>query len=414
MSRPVLIILILLLPIMCPAQLYSPDDRREEPPPNDRTEVRTQGNVRVTTAVASAAEAQEIFGAKLYRRNIQPVWVQIENLGNETLFFLPRGLDRAYFTPIETAYRLQNRLPLLDLNPTVNRDVYGRTLGLIIEAGGTRSGYIFSRVDQGTKSFNVDVFGRNERFMMPFFIHVPGLQIDHYEVDWQALYPESERRDVSLGELRDELEAMPCCVTDKSGENKGDPLNIAIVGNVQDAYYSFMRSGWDETETIYSGSLWNTLKSVISGSEYRYSPVSSLYVFGRAQDVALQKARSRIHERNHLRLWLTPLRYGGKPVLIGQISRDIGVRFTRKTITTHKIDADVDETREYLVENLAYAQSLKGLGYVDGVGVADFDNPRANLTGDSYFTDGRRVVLFLSEEPVDIAEIDVVDFAVAK
>ena len=63
--------------------------------------------------------------------------------------------------------------------------------------------------------------------------------------------------------------------------------------------------------------------------------------------MALQRARTSIHERNHLRLWLAPMRFDGKLVWIGQISRDIGVRFTSKTITTHKIDPDVDETRSF-------------------------------------------------------------------
>jgi LssY C-terminus len=108
-------------------------------------------------------------------------------------------------------------------------------------------------------------------------------------------------------------------------------------------------------------------------------------------------------------LWMTPMRYEGKPVWIGQISRDIGVRFTWKTITTHKIDPNVDETREYLVEDLAYAQSLAQLGYVTGVGAVPFDQPRGNLTGDPYFTDGLRVVLFVSADPLDISEIRVLD-----
>lgn len=414
MNRSAAALLCLLLPALAAAQLYAPADRQTEPPPNDRIAVNTEGRVRVSTAVPSAEETAEIFGEKLYQRNIQPVWIQIENLGDGPLYFLPRGLDEAYFTPIETSYRLQNRLPLLDLNPRVSRDLYGRTMGLLIEPGGSRSGYVFSRVDEGTKSFNIDVVGPDETFMMAFFVPVPGLKVDHYEVDWETLYPETEIREVGLAELRDELAAMPCCVTDKKGTTKGDPLNIAVIGDLQDAYYSFMRAGWDETETIYTGSLWNTMKSAVSGSEYRYSPVSALYVFGRAQDVALQKARSSIHERNHLRLWMTPLRYEGRPVWIGQISRDIGVRFTRKTITTHKIDPDVDETREYLLEDLAYAQSLAGFGYVPGVGAADFEAPRGNLTGDPYFTDGQRVVLFLSGEPVDIAELEVFDFANAQ
>jgi hypothetical protein len=170
-----------------------------------------------------------------------------------------------------------------------------------------------------------------------------------------------------------------------------------------------MRAGWDETETIYGSSLWNTLKSTISGSEYRYSPVSALYVFGRAQDAALQKARGNIDQRNHLRVWITSMRYNGKPVWIGQISRDIGIRFTWKTITTHKIDANVDETREYLIEDLAYAQSLAKFGYVGGVGAYTFDSPRGNLTGDPWFTDGLRVVLFVSEGSLSISEIEVLD-----
>jgi hypothetical protein len=275
-----------------------------------------------------------------------------------------------------------------------------------------RSGYVFTRVDQGTKSFNVDVVSPDDQFRMSFFVPVPGLKIDHHQVSWESLYEPSEIREVDLGGLVSSLESMPCCVTDKKGRNNGDPLNLVIVGDIYDVYYAFLRAGWDETETIYGGSLWKTLGSALSGSEYRYSPVSALYVDGRGQDVALQKARTSIHERNHLRLWLTPLRYEGDPVFVGQISRDIGVRFTWKTVTTHKIDPDVDETREYLLEDLAYAQSVRAYGYVRGVGAAPFEVPRGNLTGDPYFTDGLRLMIFVSGEAVDIAEIEIVDTGV--
>ena len=382
----------------------------EVPPPNDRTHVNTVRGVRVTTAVPSAEETQAIFGEQLYRRNIQPVWVQIENMGDETLWFLPVGLDKAYFTPIETSYRYQNRIRIL--NPVTNRNFYKHRMRIKIEAGGVRSGYVFTRVDEGTKSFNVDVMSASTMYSMTFFVPVPGLRLDHYDVDWKNLYPAEALTDVDLAGLVEYLESLPCCVRDKKDKVSGDPLNIAVVGNLQDVYYGFLRAGWDETETIYGASLWKTLKSAIGGGEYRYSPVSALYVYGRAQDVALQKARTSIDERNHLRLWMTPVRYEGKPVWIGQISRDIGVRFTRKTITTHKIDANVDETREYLLENLAYAQSLAAFGYVHGVGAVSFDAPRRNLTGDPYFTDGLRAVFFVSSEPKDIAEINILDLGV--
>ena len=85
------------------------------------------------------------------------------------------------------------------------------------------------------------------------------------------------------------------------------------------------------------------------------------------------------------------------------------MRLTSKTITTHKIDPDVDETREFLLEDLVYAQSVSAVGYVGGVGAAPFDQPRGNLTGDPYFTDGLRIVIFLSADAVAIDEIDLVD-----
>jgi len=403
-------LLVSLLAVSAVASTSEESAAQDIPPPNDRLHVNTLRDVRVTTAVPSAAEAKAYFGVALYDRNIQPVWIRIENLGDEVLWFLPVGLDQSYFTPIETSYRQQDRIAILDSG--TNRNYYEKRMRLRVNPGSARSGYIFTRVDQGTKSFNVDIVGAGDIYQMTFFVPVPGLRVDHYRVDWENLYAEDELVEVDRVGLAEALAALPCCVHDKSGTNTGDPLNIAIIGEVREAYHAFMRAGWDETETIYTSSLWNTIQSSLFGSEYRYSPVSALYVFGRAQDVALQKARSSIDERNHLRLWLTPIRYQGKPVWIGQISRDIGVRLTWKTITTHKIDPDVDETREYLVEDLAYAQALAAFSYVEGVGEQTFDNPRGNLTGDPWFTDGLRVVLHLSGEPVDISEIDVIDLGV--
>jgi hypothetical protein len=134
------------------------------------------------------------------------------------------------------------------------------------------------------------------------------------------------------------------------------------------------------------------------GSQYRYSPVSPLYLFGRSQDVALQRSRRSINERLHLRLWMTPLRFRKQPVWVGQISRDIGVRFTLKTwnLTTHRIDPDVDESRDYVVEDLLEAERVYAAGYIDGVGESTGKPPRRNLTGDPYFTDGNRAVVLLS------------------
>ena len=373
-------------------------------PPNERIHIQTERNLTVATAVPSADESAAIFGTNLYRKNVQPVWVQVENRSDSPMFLTPMGLDTGYYTPRESAHRSRGDSSA----PLRSQEFENKGISsLRVPANSIQSAYIFSQVDEGTKSFNVDIVGDGKAYTMTFFVPVPGLKLDHYEVDIAGMYPESELQHVSLQQLVEELEGMPCCVRDKKGEDKGDPLNLVFVGDIKDMYYSFLRAGWDETETIHRASLMKTAASALMGGRYRYSPVSALYVFGRPQDIAMQRTRSSINERNHLRVWLTPLRFEGKPVWIGQISRDIGVHFTWRTITTHKIDPNVDETREFLVEDLAYAEAVEKFGYVGGVGAAPFEQPRGNLTGDPYFTDGKRIVMWISGKPTAINDIEV-------
>jgi hypothetical protein len=338
---------------------------------------------------------------------VQPVWIEIENGRDEDVAFMSVGLDPEYFTPIEAA-----SLESDGSNEELSRRFLSQGMDMFIESGKTRSGFVFTRLDEGTKTFNVDIVSSDAGMMtFTFFVPVPGLKIDHQEVDWENLYPADQIVDVDEDFLVEAIARQPCCTTDAPGTGTGDPLNLVVIGDLIDVYYAFIRAGWDETETVHRSSMFKTIQSFFSGSEYRYSPVSGLFVFERTQDVAFQRARDNIHERNHLRLWMSRARFEGKPVWIGQISRDIGVRFTIKTITTHKIDPDVDETREYLLENLAYSQSLAKFGYAGGVGAASFDEPRHNLTGDPYFTDGYRLVLWVSATPVDIADLEFVPWA---
>jgi hypothetical protein len=373
----------------------------------DRAQTQEKDGIRVTAGVPSAEESKNLFGTSLYRRGVQPVWLSIENTRDENVSFLPVGLDPTYFTPIEVANLNVKDKKAAKSNSPVNLQFFKAGFGINVSPGGTNSGFIFSALDEGTKSFNVDVLGDSILVSFTFFIPVPGLKIDHLEVDWENMYPPEEFKEISRNELIEQLESDICCVMDKKNADMGDPLNLVVIGDPDDVYYAFIRAGWDETETVNKASSWKTIRSFIGGGEYRYSPVSALYVFGRPQDVAFQRARDNIHERNHLRLWMSPYRYEGKPVWMGQISRDIGVRFTKKTITTHKIDPDVDETREFLLENLAYSQALQKFAYVRGVGEAPLDQPRGNLTGDPYFTDGYRLVLWVTSQPVDIADLEV-------
>src|SRR5262249_1622801 len=169
-------------------------------------------------------------------------------------------------------------------------------------------------------------------------------------------------------ELRKRLAGLPRSTSNFKGTIEGDPLNLVVIGAFATVLHGF-GARWDETETITLQSCWRTVQAFLRGSRYRYSPVSPLYVAGRSQDFALQKARQTINQRLHLRLWITPLRFEGQPVWIGQVSRDIGVRFTPKTwnLSTHRIDPDVDDARDYVLGDLMESGRVVRVGYVAGI-----------------------------------------------
>lgn len=390
---------------------------RYHPPPSnesvfmERAQAKRINNVQVTTAVPSSEETQQIFGVDLYRYNIQPVWIEVDNQDEKAIWFLPIGVDPMYYTPHEAALIGQSRLNDRARDQRA-RYFFSKGHHIYVYPGTKRSGYVFSNLDEGTKSFALDLIGEDGQVRaFTFFIPVPGLTIDHRTIDFKGLYPESAWKDVEDEKaFMRYLQTLPCCTVNKKGTEAGDPLNLVVVGSGDDVYHAFMRAGWDETEVMTTQSAWKTAMAFLSGGNYRYSPVSSLYVFGRRQDVALQKARGRIHERNHLRLWLAPVKFRGKLVWVGQISRDIGVRFTRETIVTHKIDPDVDETRGYLVQDLWYSQGLEQFALVGGVGAAPITTPRSNLTGDPYFTDGLRAVLWVSSAPVPFEKVQFIEW----
>jgi hypothetical protein len=237
------------------------------------------------------------------------------------------------------------------------------------------------------------------------------LDSDYLRFNAEKLYG-GKLQDLDERAFRAWVEALPCCVLGGDRKTAGDPLNVVIVGERQAVFLALARRGWNATEAITLESSLRIAESSVFGSRYRYGPVSPLYVFGRAQDVAFQKARASAAERTHMRLWMAPVKASGATVWVGQISRDIGVRLSSRTVTTHKIDPEVDETRWYLNQDLLYSHSLRRHAHATGVGAATIENPRVNYTGDPYWTDGLRLVMWLSAEPVSYHQVETLPWEV--
>ena len=371
----------------------------------EHAQARTDGVMQVTCAILTYEESQAIFDIDLEHRWMQAVWIEVENNDDRPYWLLSTMVDPDYFAPDEVAYSSR-----FFMSEKANEEMvkYFRKLTFKnpIFPGTVRSGFIFVNQDEGDKEINVELLAHERMKDFDFFFSVPGLRA-HTFFDAETHYPADQIREVEEEYLRLTLQKMPCCTTNKDGTINGDPLNLVLIGNPEDLFPAFVRRGWHPAEETYSGSIWKTTKSFLFGNRYRYSPVSPLYLFERKQDIALQKARGTIHQRNHLRLWITPLKLKGKHVWVGQVSRDIGVRFTTKSgnLVTHKIDPDVDEARNGLAEDLLFSQGLVKIGYVKGVGLSTSDHPQKNLTDDTYFTDGLRLVLMLDRRSVPTREV---------
>jgi hypothetical protein len=358
-------------------------------------------------------ESKAIFDIDLASKWIQAVWIGVENNDVFTYWLLSSTVDPDYYSPDEVAY--SSRFFMSEkTNEKMVKHFRELNFKNPIFPGTETTGFIFVNLDEGDKEINVELLAAKQIKNFTFFFSVPGLKA-HSFFYAEAHHPVDQIREVGEEELRLALQNIPCCTTNKDGTVKGDPLNIALIGNPEDLFPAFVRRDWHPAEETYSGSVWKTIKSFIFGKRYRYSPVSPLYLFGRKQDIALQKARGTIHQRNHLRLWITPLRFKGKEVWIGQISRDIGIRYTTKSpyFVTHKIDPDVDEARNALSEDMLFSQGLVQLGYVTGVGLSTPTQPKKNLTGDPYFTDGLRAVLLFDRGETPIREVRFFDWEMA-
>jgi hypothetical protein len=376
-----------------------------------RAVTRTEGGLRVATAVLSASESSALYGAPLAGKGIQPVWISVDNREDRAYYLLSPGLDPNFFPASEAAESMAADPSRTKQSVDLDRRFRELAFRNPVLPGATTSGFVLTNLDEGIKFVQLDLVSSGRMRAFSFLVTVPGFRADYgvSEVFQRAIYPPAQIRDYSdEAAFRAALEALPCCVTNERGSKNGDPLNLVVVGGLDDAFPAFARRGWRPTEDKWSGSILKIMSSALSGERYPYAPVSSLYLFGRAQDLALQKARDTIHQRNHLRLWLSPMRWQGRQVWVGQISRDIGSRLTwhTATFTTHKIDPDVDEARSALTQDMAYSQNLAKIGYVKGVGAAPRSAPRKNLTTDPYFTDGLRSVLVFDRYPTSLSAVD--------
>ncbi|WP_323031794.1 LssY C-terminal domain-containing protein [Brachymonas denitrificans] len=371
------------------------------------SQAMTRNQVTVRVAALRDAESRAAFDLPLAMHGVQPVWVQIENRSALPYWFMPAFMDRDFYSARETAYLFHSNSSGSS-NAQIERMLTERQVKVHVEPGQTVSGFVYTNLTRGIKLLNVELLGTRQLLRFDFAREQDDGGFDYQTVKPEKFYPQERQYQVGLKALGAELQKLACCTTNAQGSAQGDPLNLVMVGSEHDVLVALVRAGWDFTETINASSVSHMVSVFSFGGSYRNSPVSALYFDGRPQDFAMQRARASISQRNHLRLWLTPLLVEGAPVWVGQISRDIGVKVTTRspTLTTHVIDPDVDESRDYLLQDMLMTSNVARWGYAAGVDKIRQEEPRTNLGGDPYFTDGRRLVLFVAQHPRAIQDAE--------
>jgi hypothetical protein len=187
---------------------------------------------------------------------------------------------------------------------------------------------------------------------------------------------------------------VPRRVGDLQG-NPGDMVNYALIGTQDQVTKAFAAAGWVQVDKTTQDAVVHGLISTLSHAAYTEMPMSTLYLFGRSQDLSFARADPLAVAaiRHHLRVWKTTETVGGEPLWVGSATHDNGFeKDQRNGGVTHHIDANVDQERDFLEQSFAGAGAIAGAAYVMPA------NPLTTAktaTGGSFESDGRIVVMDL-------------------
>lgn len=354
----------------------------------ERAEQQQSGDIQVRASVPSDDEAQQLFGIPIHERGIQAVWLEVSNQSDYRARVVLSSIDHGYFPPMEVAYMFRKRFSTqgwMDLETYL----YENALPRQIMAGETAAGFVFTHRDPGTKAFNVDVRLAKEQQPLEqftFFVPVPGFVPDHASVEFSSLYAPDEVRELDRDGLRRALEQLPCCSSDQAGVREGRPVAVVIVARGAEILQALLRSGWNET-------------SYERDAEYL---AAAEYLFSRPPDAIFRKGRDRTTERLELALWLAPYRVDGKAVWFGQTRHAIGRRYEiGELFLGVKLDPDMTEGRDYLLQDLWYGQALQHWAWSASGAAVPSDAPRLDFSGNPWFMrDEYRLVMWLSGKPI--------------
>jgi hypothetical protein len=166
-----------------------------------------------------------------------------------------------------------------------------------------------------------------------------------------------------------------------------DPVNVGIVGTKDELIAAMTKAGWYLADERTLGTMFKLALSIILKQRYATAPFSSLYLFGRSQDIGFElpldhNPRHRHHVRfwaashtanpehlDHVLFWRRFHRSNlstGRVLWVGAASLDTGIGIIRHNAQlTHMIHPDTDAERELIIKQIKAANRLKKVRTVD-------------------------------------------------
>jgi hypothetical protein len=343
--------------------------------------------VQVSATVLGAEDSLRLFGTDVTATGVQPVWIEVRNGSEHILWLLRAGTDPDYFSPLEVAWSTHVTMGG-KTNERIDELFSSLAFPNPVPARGTASGVLFTNPQPVTKLVNIDLLGN--RMMLPFTLLLPvpgdiaaGTAVIHrYRDDEIASYEHSDA-------LRKAIEALPCCAATATGPDGGEPINVVLIGTLDDIAAAASRRGY---------------RRALEPS------AASQKLFGRPPDFVVRKTAQAGAPAVWLRIWRAPINYRGESVLVAQAGRPVGGRFAEGSTDDVRLNADVDEVRNLVILDFMYSGGLEQLAFARGVGAVPATQPHKMADGGSYYTDGRRAVLFLVTRPLAFSDVELLDW----
>ena len=224
---------------------------------------------------------------------------------------------------------------------------------------------------------------------------------------------------VRMGLKFSQLKSVPSFTVAADGL-PADPVNLGLIGTFAELREAFSAIGWAEADKLDLKSSWRMVQAFVLSRPYPTAPFSTLFLFGRGQDIGFQKAiGDSPRRRHHVRFWGKSLERlpagpdtasfwlntdrpdGDERVLwAGAATKDTGIGFTRLTFqVTHATDSDTIAERDFVID------TLKSSGAIGDVTLAQAGAPLSAHRVNHYVTDGEAAIAELTPAPLLKAHI---------